>query len=156
MDQTTPTVPTRIRTAPSWLLGRAHTRAHRVTMAGFAAVGVRAYHYRLMAALGEWGPASQADLGRSTSIDRSDVVTAVSELESDGLVARVRDPAHGRRNIVSLTPEGQRRLRALDDLHDQTQAEVLAPLTAAERIQLVQLLDKLGTAEIRTEPGAAR
>lgn len=134
----------------------ANTRAHRLTMAGFAAVGARAYHYRLLAALHEWGPASQAQLGRSTSIDRSDVVTALSELESDGLVARVRDPEHGRRNIVSLTAEGQHRLRALDEVHDQTQAEVLAPLTRSERIQLMQLLGKLGPCDIETRPDIAR
>jgi hypothetical protein len=36
-------------------------------------------YYRLLAALEERGPIGQADLGRSTSVDRSDVVTARAE-----------------------------------------------------------------------------
>jgi MarR family len=48
--------------------------------------------YRLLAALEEFGPSSQADLGRRTSIDRSDVVAALNELADRGLVRRAPDP----------------------------------------------------------------
>jgi MarR family transcriptional regulator, lower aerobic nicotinate degradation pathway regulator len=39
--------------------------------------GLRGYHYRLLAGLDEWGPASQAALGRGTGIDRSDITAAL-------------------------------------------------------------------------------
>jgi DNA-binding MarR family transcriptional regulator len=66
------------------------------------------------AALDEWGPASQADLGRGTGIDRSDVTAALSELESRRLVERSVDPEHRRRNIVTITPAGVEQLLELD------------------------------------------
>src|ERR1700761_6100770 len=88
--------PERMRDRPTWLISRAYARANGLLQDGFArdGGGLRGYHYRLLAALDEWGPASQADLGRGTGIDRSDVTAALSELESRRLVERSADPAH--------------------------------------------------------------
>ncbi len=136
-----------MRTMPSWLIGRLHTRAHKVLVEGFAEAGIRPYHYRLLAALSEWGPASQAELSRSTSIDRSDVVASLNELEAMGLTDRSPDPDHGRRNIVSLTPEGAVRLVDLDQVLDATQAVILSPLSATEQRRFLELLTKLVSLE---------
>jgi MarR family transcriptional regulator, lower aerobic nicotinate degradation pathway regulator len=95
--------------------------------------GLRSYRYRLLAALAEWGPVGQADLGRSTSVDRSDVVTVLGELERLGLAERTVNPGNRRRNIVSITPAGSRQLRALDRVVDDIQDRVLAPLSPDER-----------------------
>ena len=113
--------------------------------AGFEAhgSGLRSYHYRLLAALEEWGPASQADLGRTTGIDRSDVTAALAELESRNLVERSVDPEHKRRNIVTLTDEGTEQLLALDTVIDGIQDDLLAPLSAAQRRQFVNLMSRL-------------
>jgi DNA-binding MarR family transcriptional regulator len=137
--------PSRIRDRPTWLISRSYARSHRLLNDGFAAsgTGLRSYHYRLLAALQEWGPASQANLGRSTSIDRSDVVTVLSELERLGLIQRTVDPTNRRRNIVSITPAGSKQLRALDNVIDEIQERVLAPLSQNERRQLTKLLRRL-------------
>src|SRR5439155_6753872 len=45
-------------------LSEASLHAHRLLTAAFASAGSRGYHYRLLAALREYGPASQARLGR--------------------------------------------------------------------------------------------
>ena len=137
--------PGRLTDRPTWLLGRAHARSAGLLAAGFEAHGdgLRGYHYRLLAALEEWGPASQADLGRDTGIDRSDVTSALTLLESRGYVAREVDPANRRRNIVTLTPEGRSALTRLDAVLDEIQESVLAPLTPAQRRQLLGLLARL-------------
>jgi DNA-binding MarR family transcriptional regulator len=113
--------------------------------AGFEAHGdgLRGYHYRLLAALEQWGPASQADLGRDTGIDRSDVTAALTELESRRLVERKVDPSHKRRNIVTLTPDGAGALHRLDAILDEIQDAVLAPLNTAQRRQFVNLLARI-------------
>ena len=138
-------VPARVKDQPTWLISRAYARSSGLLNAGFEAhgSGLRSYHYRLLAALEEWGPASQADLGRSTGIDRSDVTAALAELESRHLIERTVDPEHKRRNIVTLTPEGGEQLRALDTLVDAIQDELLAPLTAAERREFITLMTRL-------------
>jgi DNA-binding MarR family transcriptional regulator len=137
--------PSRIRDRVTWLLSRNYARSNGLLQDGFAATGtgLRSYHYRLLAALVEWGPASQADLGRSTAVDRSDVVNVLGELERRTLIRRTVDPAHRRRNIVSITDQGRRQLNALDAALDEVQEQVLAPLSPAERRQLDRLLGKL-------------
>jgi DNA-binding MarR family transcriptional regulator len=112
-------------------------------MDAFAAEGIRGYHFRLLAALDQYGAASQADLGRHTGIDRSDVVAMLNDLVSSELAQRVPDPADRRRNIVTITKRGQRVLERLDGVLDEVQDAVLAPLTPNERKALVRLLAKL-------------
>jgi DNA-binding MarR family transcriptional regulator len=137
--------PDRLNERPTWLLSRAYARSSAMLAAGFEAHGrgLRGYHYRLLAALDQWGPASQADLGRDTGIDRSDVTAALTELESRRLVERKVDPHHKRRNIVTLTPQGADALLKLDAVLDGIQEDVLAPLTSAQRRQFVYLLSRL-------------
>ena len=76
-------------------------------------------------------------------LDRSDVATAIAELEQKGLVERKPDPANRRRNIVTLTKDGARALAALDSVLDGIQDRVMAPLSPRERKNLVALLRKL-------------
>ncbi|MBL7493534.1 MarR family transcriptional regulator [Frankia sp. AgB1.9] len=146
-------IPDRVRDRPTWLISRAFARSTSLLFAGFETHGdgLRGYHYRLLAALEQWGPASQADLGRDTGIDRSDVTGALTELEARGLVERRPDPDHGRRKIVTITPLGLDALRRLDGVIDGIQEAVLAPLTAQQRRQFVDLISRLGDAAMGGE-----
>jgi DNA-binding MarR family transcriptional regulator len=141
-------VPSRIGDRATWLISRAYGRSRGLLNAGFAAsgAGLRSYHYRLLAALEEWGPVGQANLGRCTSLDRSDVVAVLGELERFGLVERTVNPDNRRRNIVSITPAGGKQLQALDRVVDEIQERVLAPLSQDERRELTKLLRKLADA----------
>jgi DNA-binding MarR family transcriptional regulator len=76
-------------------------------------------------------------------MDRSDVVAALNELAGHGLVERAPDPADRRRNIITITPAGAAHLRRLDSLLDDVQDELLAPLSPAERQQLIHLLTRV-------------
>jgi DNA-binding MarR family transcriptional regulator len=133
----------RLRAMPTWLISQVGTRAHRLLTERLAAVGSRGYHFRLLAALAEFGPASQASLGRRTGMNRSDVVTAVNELVDQGLAARAGDPADRRRNIVTMTPAGAARLRRLDSVLAEIQDDLLAPLSPAERAEFAQMLTRI-------------
>jgi DNA-binding MarR family transcriptional regulator len=128
---------------PSWLLTQTASHAQRLVGDGFSAVQARGYHYRLLATLEEFGPASQAALGRRSGIHLSDMVAAINELAVRKLVERAPDPADGRRNIISLTAAGKRQLRRLEKQLDETQDELLAPLSPEERQRLTQLLSRL-------------
>jgi DNA-binding MarR family transcriptional regulator len=133
----------RVAGRPTWLLSRANLRAQDLLGEAFAAEGLRGYHFRLLAALDQYGASSQADLGRNTGIDRSDVVAALNELVDGGLARRAPDPADGRRNVVTITRRGRRTLERLDVALDDVQAAVLEPLTQHERTTFVRLLGKL-------------
>ncbi|MGY1455946.1 MarR family winged helix-turn-helix transcriptional regulator [Streptomyces sp. SS8] len=135
--------PERLTTKPSWLISQLAVHARRLAFEGFAAAGARGYHYRILAALQEFGPASQAELGRRCRVDRSDVVAAVGELAGRGFVDRTPDPGHGRRNRVTLTEEGLRRLRHMDEVLDRVQDDLLGPLSAEDRQTLTRLLGRV-------------
>lgn len=133
----------RLDSLPTWLLSRSSGRAHRLLADAFAAADARGYHYRVLAALEDLGPASQATLGRRAELDRSDVVATLDELESDALVERSPDPDDGRRKIVTITAAGKRRLAKLDDVVAGVQVKLLAPLSADERAELIRLLGRV-------------
>jgi DNA-binding MarR family transcriptional regulator len=133
-------IPERLTAKPSWLVTQLAVHVRRLVSDGFAAAGARGYHYRILAALDEFGPASQAELGRRCRVDRSDVVTAVGALAEMGFVDRTPDPDHGRRNRVTLTEAGLRQLRRMDEVLDGVQDELLAPLSAEDRRTLTRLL----------------
>jgi MarR family transcriptional regulator, lower aerobic nicotinate degradation pathway regulator len=141
--------PERMRERPTWLISRAYARANGLLQEGFAegGGGLRGYHYRLLAALDEWGPASQAALGRGTGIDRSDVTAALVDLEERGLVRRDVNQADRRRNIVSITPAGASRLEALDSVLDEIQERLLAPLSEDERRQFLALMRRIANGD---------
>ncbi|PZG23801.1 MarR family transcriptional regulator [Micromonospora craterilacus] len=128
---------------PTWLLTQTASHAQRLVAEGFSSVGARGYHYRLLATLEEFGPASQAALGRRSGIHLSDMVAAINELTDRKLVERAPDPADRRCNIISLTAAGKRQLRRLEKRLAETQDELLAPLSPEERQRLTELLSRL-------------
>jgi DNA-binding MarR family transcriptional regulator len=105
---------------------------------------LRGYHYRLLATLDQFGPASQADLGRDAGIDRSDVTLALTQMEELGLVVREVDSSNRRRKIVSITKAGAATLRDLDVVLDGIQERLLAPLSPAQRVQFAKIMTRLG------------
>jgi len=135
--------PTRLAELPSWLISETSRQAHRLLTEKLAAAGSRGYDYRLLAALQEFGPASQARLGRRAGMDRSDVAAVLNDFADRGLAERSPDPADGRRNVITITPAGTAHLQRLDGLLADVQDELLAPLSPAEREQLISLLTRV-------------
>ncbi|WP_436492109.1 MarR family winged helix-turn-helix transcriptional regulator [Actinokineospora sp. HUAS TT18] len=139
----TRSAPARLRSLTSWLINQNSVTARNVVTERLEGTGTRRYHYSMLAALDEFGPASQADLGRRCGLDRSDVAGAMTDLLERGWVDRAPDPADRRRNIVQLTKAGTKQLKTLDRAIGEAQDDLLAPLSAAERQQLNRLLTRL-------------
>lgn len=142
--------PDRLRRQASRLLSQLTARSDRLINEGLAQVDARKWHYAVLASLQEYGPGSQAELSRRTGIYRSDMVGVLNELAERDLVERVPDPDDRRRNIITISARGRRRLPRLDKVLDDLQDELLAPLSPAERDQLVQLLTRLLDHHTRT------
>jgi MarR family transcriptional regulator, lower aerobic nicotinate degradation pathway regulator len=104
------------------------------------ALDSRKWHYATLAALAEFGPDSQSGLSDRTGIYRSDLVATINDLTTRGFVVRAPDPADRRRNAITLTDEGRRHLERLDVLIADTEAELLAPLSPADRAELTRIL----------------
>jgi DNA-binding MarR family transcriptional regulator len=135
--------PARLRNLPSRLLNHAAMYADRLVNEGLAGVGARKWHYAVLISLRDLGPASQAGLSRRAGIYRSDLVAVINELAADGYVERAPDPDDRRRNVITITEPGRRRLHRLDDLLARIQDDLLAPLEPSERAELTGLLTRL-------------
>jgi DNA-binding MarR family transcriptional regulator len=135
--------PRRLRTLPSWLLNQAALPAQRLVADALHAVGAHRSHYALLAALEEFGPDSQIALGRRIGVDRSDMVALVNALDNAGAVRRDADADDRRRNIITITPAGRRRLAVLERRVDAVEDDLLAPLTPRQRADLVDLLTRV-------------
>ncbi len=133
----------RLKEMPTWLIAQVSSHAHRLLTDGLAAAKSRGYHYRLLAALQEFGPASQAALGRRTGVDRSDVVDSLNSLARRGLIKRSADTSDRRRNIITITPAGTVHFHRLDKVLVGVQEDLLAPLSRTERRVLIGMLTRL-------------
>lgn len=135
--------PTRLRQTPSWLITQTATLAHRLIGATLAGVGATRYQYAVLAAVEEFGPISQAELGRRCHIDRSDIVATLNELAAHGHIDRKQDPDDRRQNLVTLTRSGRRRLEQIAQAVDAAQSSLLGELPEQRRTELVKSLQRI-------------
>lgn len=135
--------PKRLRSLVSWQAGKVATLGARLT-AGHMALSART-DFAVLAALEEYGPLSQAELGRRLGLDRNDVSTVLTRLEGDGAVTRESDAADSRRNTVTPTALGLDYLSQLQGHADTVQRDLLVGLDESERRQLISLLGKVLT-----------
>ena len=127
----------------TYLMSKAGKAARGRLAVRLAADGLRMWHMAVLAALADFGPHAQRDLSARLGIDPSDVVKVLDELSAPGFVHRARDPADRRRVTVTITAGGQRELTRLTREARAIQDEILAPLDAAERAQLHDLLTRI-------------
>jgi len=97
--------------------------------------------------------ANQRDLAALLATDPSTMVRLIDQLEARSLLRRVTHAADRRTSVPTLTPAGRALLEAATPLVRASEAAFAAPLTGAERAQLLQLLRRLNGAPL-PQPGA--
>jgi DNA-binding MarR family transcriptional regulator len=101
---------------------------------------------RLLIALSylrDHGGAQQQELGRALSMDASNVVLVLNELEGLGYISRRRDSHDRRRHLVTITTAGLRAARRAERAQEAIEEELLRGLDAKERAALVRLLNRV-------------
>ncbi len=104
--------------------------------------GLRPRHLIALKLLSDQGPQSQQGLADALSLDPSNVVGLLNELEERELVARRRDRSDRRRHIVELSPSGEEELAVASARLSRVEDELLGALSAAERSVLYDLLQR--------------
>lgn len=78
------------------------------------------------------GTISQTELADAISVDAANLIETIDQLEADGLIRREIDTADRRRRRISLTPAGQRKLRAGLRAADRADHDILGILEPHE------------------------
>lgn len=105
--------------------------------------GFEVHDYAVLAILGEGARATQSTIAQALSVDPSRLVALLDSLEQRGLIARQRDPLDRRRHVVSITAAGGLELRRLRGMVHALEEDFFAPLSAADRTVLHELLTAL-------------
>lgn len=132
-----------VQSLPSWLVGRVAAHGRSLVAEAVAEEGLKLSHHAVLAAVSEYGPVAQAELVRRLGFDAKDVVLLLNHLEEAGLALRRPDPRDRRKNAVTVTPAGARALERCAELAERANAALLAPLSAAEARQLMELLGRV-------------
>ena len=96
----------------------------------------------VLAALKQSPGQSNAELARRFQMTPQSMIELLASLESAGLMVREPHPAGGRTLQARLTPAGSAHLRSCRAAMSETEATLLAGLTAADQGQLRQLLER--------------
>ncbi|NKX52566.1 MarR family transcriptional regulator, partial [Arthrobacter deserti] len=102
---------------------------------------VRSYSVLSLACSGE-NP-SQRELADFLSLDPSQIVSLVDQLEKRGAVTREADPRDRRSKVIAATAAGRRLYRAAAAVVRESEAQSLRRLNEAERDTLRSLLRRV-------------
>src|SRR5581483_6085435 len=100
----------------------------------------------VLGALVREGPLKQAQLARAARVEQPTMAEALRRMERLGVVTRKPDPKDGRSDLVSLTARARRRLDRGRAALASVERRATAGLTAAQRRQLVALLQQVAEA----------
>ena len=126
------------------LVNRVHNRA-------LADHGVSAEQAHILSVLWLIGPMTMGALQRYVALSSGTLTGAIDRMETQKLVRRVASPEDRRAFVIEATTTARARAK-IEDTLDETEVEVWGGLTAAERKEMLRLLDK---AIAHLEPDAA-
>lgn len=129
--------------SPGYLLLKAGHYAKLEFEDGLAELDLNAREMLVLSFVQTTEGLSQQQLAARLGLDPTIVVGLVDGLEDRSLLARTRDPEDRRRNILSLTSEGDALRRRAIAAVEAIQDDYLAPLDDDERRQLAGLLARV-------------
>jgi DNA-binding MarR family transcriptional regulator len=109
--------------------------------------------YQVLTVAGRDRPRTQLALATQLGVDRTVMTYLLDALETAGLVEREPDPDDRRARRVVVTRKGARLLSTIDRRLARAEADVLAPLDAAERATFRGLLQRVATHADTLDPG---
>lgn len=139
--------------APGSLLrevARLYTRAQRVVADCCRTTSTQCH---LLTELGRSGPLPLSELGTRVSLEKSWVSRAVEAMAARGWVSKEPNPLDARSWLVTLTADGERTVRELNQTLDDHAQQLLASLSERERAAVETSLLTLLKA-LREDPAA--
>ena len=127
-----------------FLLRRAHQRHVALFSAGMAHVELTPTQFTALLKAVELGRITQNHLGRLAAMDPATIQGVVRRLTARGLMRRGPDKMDRRTAVLEPTEAGVALIASVVSCARKAHELALAPLSAAERIQVMTLLRKMG------------
>jgi len=102
--------------------------------------GLTAAQFTALTVLQRRPGTTSSELARRSFVRAQTMAATVDPLIAAGMVRRERDPAHGRRQLLFLTPAGEQMVARISPDVAAIEEEMLADLSPGEREQLGDLL----------------
>jgi MarR family transcriptional regulator, lower aerobic nicotinate degradation pathway regulator len=133
----------RLYARPGFLLRRAHQISAAVFEDECRTVGLTPAQFGVLTVLRATPGLDQSSLARALGFDKVTVLRVLRGLEARGLVARAPSPASRRNLSIALSDQGLELLAQAQRPAEMAYERLMAPLDAAQREQLVALLQQL-------------
>ncbi|WP_409468262.1 MarR family winged helix-turn-helix transcriptional regulator [Streptomyces sp. HC307] len=127
-------------------LARRLQQAHHLLWNTMVSEEITSPQFAVLNALVDEPGLDQRTVGERVGLDRSTIAEVISRLGRRGLLDKVRDPQDGRRFLLRLTDDGLRTHRKLSVRTARMNQVFLAPLSAAEQTQFLDLLRRVSDA----------
>ena len=126
------------------LIRRLHQQSTQVFLARTQAAGfeLTSVQFAALDAVAQQPGVDQASLAATISFDRATIGGVIDRLEQKGLVERAVSAQDRRARQLQLTAAGVQLLAACRPVVEALQADILAPLSAAERTAFLALAQK--------------
>jgi DNA-binding MarR family transcriptional regulator len=131
----------------------AKTLANRLAQApATAGLVVRTGEFSALTIIAANPGISQIQLAHVGGFDKTSVVAMVDDMEARGWASRRRAPEDRRRHTLHVTPAGEAMLEVLSGIAQANEARINQALSAQERGQLYELLDRIYEACVAEDP----
>jgi len=126
------------------LIRRLHQQSTQIFQAQVQAAGfdLTSVQFAALDAIARQPDIDQASLAATISFDRATIGGVIDRLETKGLVQRAVSAQDRRARQLTLTAAGEQVLAALRPVVEALQAQILAPLSRAERAAFLALAHK--------------
>lgn len=99
--------------------------------------------YAVLFAISRVQGLNQSRLSEMTAIDPATLAELLNRLEKKGVLRRVGDPHHNRRNLLEITDEGLIELHQAEAREAAVRNEVMGSLGVEEQERLLALLNRI-------------
>ena len=131
------TVPAHVAESAGWIrgvVGQLHRRLRQVDNAEILTPSQSAVLNRL----DREGPATQGELAAAEHVRQQSMAATLAVLDELGYLSRTRDPADGRRSVVSLSELGTKTVRGIHQHRNEWIANALVAELSADELETVR------------------
>lgn len=128
---------------PGSLIRRLHQISVRIFTAKTESFELTPVQFGALQVVSDRPDIDQASLAEAADIDRTTAVRVIDRLAELGLITREVCSVDRRVRRMRITTAGTRQIAEMEPAAEASQALLLAPLSAAERLQFMRMLRRL-------------